>query len=204
MTAAAFLSIALIHLLAAISPGPSFVMTVRTAASEGLRTGLAVALGLGAGAMVWALAALFGLHLVFELAPALLLTFKLAGAGFLLWIAFQTWRHAREPLPAPETGATARGLGGGFRLGLLTQLANPKPAVFFGAVFVGLVPPASSPAALALLLLVLFLDETLWYALVARVFSLERARAAYGRAKASVDRVFGGLIALFGLKIAIG
>ncbi len=65
-------------------------------------------------------------------------------------------------------------------------------------------PPGSSHAALALLLLVIAIDETLWYALVARVFSLERARAAYGRAKASVDRVFGGLIAAFGLKIALG
>jgi threonine/homoserine/homoserine lactone efflux protein len=204
VTAAAFLSIALIHLMAAISPGPSFVMTVRTAASDGLRTALGVAAGLGVGAVIWALAALFGLHLLFQLAPALLLAFKLAGAAFLLWIALQTWRHAREPLPAPGVAATARGALGGFRLGLLTQLSNPKPAVFFGAVFVGLVPPGSSAAALALLLLVLFVDETLWYALVARVFSLDRARAAYGRAKTAVDRVFGGLIAAFGLKIAIG
>ncbi len=204
MTAAAFLSIALLHLMAAISPGPSFVMAVRTAASEGLVAALGVAIGLGLGAVVWALAALFGLHLLFELAPTLLLAFKLAGAGFLLWIAFQTWRHAREPLPVAADGAPARSLAGGLRLGLLTQLANPKPAVFFGAVFVGLVPPGSSPAALALLLLVILLDETLWYALVARVFSLDRARAAYGRAKRSVDRVFGGLIAAFGLKIAIG
>jgi threonine/homoserine/homoserine lactone efflux protein len=179
-------------------------MTVRTAVSDGLATGLGVAAGLGLGAVVWALAALFGLHLLFQLAPALLLGFKLAGAAFLLWIAFQTWRHAREPLPAPGVAATARGTLGGIRLGLLTQLANPKPAVFFGAVFVGLVPPGSTAPALALLLLVILVDETLWYSLVARVFSLDRARLAYGRAKAAVDRVFGGLIALFGLKIALG
>ncbi|MFO1210935.1 MAG: LysE family translocator [Amaricoccus sp.] len=204
MTAAAFLSIVLIHLMAAISPGPSFVMTVRTSASDGLRTGLGVAIGLGAGAVVWALAALFGLHLLFQLAPTLLLAFKLAGAAFLLWIALNTWRHAREPLPAAGPDTAARGFAAGLRLGLFTQLANPKPAVFFGAVFVGLVPPGSSPAALALLVLVLAVDETLWYMLVARVFSLARARAAYGRAKASVDRVFGALIAAFGLKIALG
>ena len=100
MTAAVFLSIALIHLMAVISPGPSFVMAVRTDSSDGLRAALGVALGLGLGAVVWALAALFGLHLLFRLAPALLLAFKIAGAGFLFWIAIQTWRHAREPLPA--------------------------------------------------------------------------------------------------------
>jgi threonine/homoserine/homoserine lactone efflux protein len=204
VTTAAFLSIALIHLLAAISPGPSFVMAVRVAASDGLRAAVGVAIGLGIGALIWALAALFGLHLVFELAPALLLAFKLAGAAFLVWIAIQTWRHARDPLPVAGTGKAARSLLGGLRLGLFTQLANPKPAIFFGAVFVGLVPPGSSPLALALLLLVILVDETLWYVLVARVFSLRHARAAYGRAKATVDRVFGGLIAAFGLKIALG
>ena len=204
MTAAAFLSIALIHLLAAVSPGPSFVMAVRTAASDGLRAALGLALGLGLGALVWALAALFGLHLLFQFAPALLVAFKIAGAGFLFWIAFRTWQHAREPLPAVSGGVDARSFGAGLRLGLFTQFANPKPAVFFGAVFVGLVPPDASNAALGLLLLVVLLDETLWYALVARFFSLPRARAAYGRAKTAVDRLFGGLIAAFGIKIAVG
>ena len=204
MTTAAFLSIALIHLLAAISPGPSFVMAVRVAASDGLRAAVGVAVGLGIGAVIWALAALFGLHLVFELAPALLLAFKLAGAAFLVWIAIQTWRHARDPLPVAGTGKAARSLHGGFRLGLLTQLSNPKPAIFFGAVFVGLVPPGSSPLALAALRLVVRVVEPLWFARVAWVFSRGHARAAYGRAKATVDRVFGGLIAAFGLKIALG
>ena len=71
VTAAAFLSIALIHLMAAISPGPAFVMTVRTAASDGFRAGARLAVGLGLGGAIWALAALFGLALLFELAPAL-------------------------------------------------------------------------------------------------------------------------------------
>ncbi len=106
MTAAAFLSIALIHLMAAISPGPSFVMTIRTAASDGLRAALGVALGLGLGAVVWALAALFGLHLIFQLAPALLLAFKLAGAAFLVWIAWQDL--AARPRPAAGRRPRAR------------------------------------------------------------------------------------------------
>ena len=169
-----------------------------------MRAALGLAVGLGLGAVIWAVAALFGLHLLFEVAPTLLTAFKVAGALFLLWIAVQTWRHAREPLPVVAEGAAPRGLGGGFRLGLLTQLANPKPAVFFGAVFVGLVPPGTGPWTLAALLAVIFVDETIWYALVARVFSLGRARAAYGRAKAWVDRAFGALIAGFAARIAAG
>jgi threonine/homoserine/homoserine lactone efflux protein len=202
VTAAAFVSIALIHLLAAISPGPSFAVAVRTAAAEGFRPAAAFALGLGLGAVTWALAALCGLALLFEVAPLALTALKVAGGLFLVWIAVATWRHADVPLAEAAPGALPRSLASGVRFGLVTQLANPKPAVFFGAVFVGLVPPGTPWPTLALLLAVILLDETLWYLVVARVFSLARARAAYTAAKGWVDRAFGGLIAAFGLRVA--
>lgn len=203
MTPAAFIGIALIHLAAAISPGPSFVVAVRTAAAEGLRPAVGLAIGLGLAAAIWALAALLGLAVLFEVAPALLTALKIVGGAVLLWIAYKTWRHARDPLPTAAEGeiATPRSFLSAIRLGMATQFANPKPAVFFGAVFIGLVPPETPVWVLAALLTVICVQETLWYVLVARVFSLARSRAAYGRFKATVDRTFGGLIALLGAKI---
>ncbi len=201
MSVWAFLFVATAHLAAAISPGPSFVVSVRIAAAEGFRAAAGLAAGFGLGAVIWAGAALTGLAVLFELAPWLFAALKVAGGVFLIWIALRTWRHAADPMPDPEA-TIPQGFGSAIRLGLLTQLANPKPAVFFGAVFVGLVPADASRASLLLLLAVIFVDETLWYVLVARVFSLRRARAAYVRAKAWVDRAFGALIAAFGVKIA--
>ena len=204
MTLAAFIGIALIHLAAAISPGPSFVVSVRTAAAEGLKPAIGLALGLGLGALLLALLALLGLAVLFEIAPTLLIVFKIVGAAFLGYIAWQTWRHAREPLPdTHDISAAPRSLISALRLGLVTQLANPKPILFFGAVFVGLVPPDTPIFVLAALLAVIFVQETLWYVLVARLFSLERARIAYGRFKAHIDRLFGGLIAALAAKIAL-
>jgi threonine efflux protein len=204
VTFATFVSILLLHLMGAISPGPAFVMTVRTAAVEGFRPAFFAALGLGTGAVCWALAALLGLNLLFQVAPSALLAFKLAGAAFLLWLGWQTFRHADAPLPhvdidgpAPRTDRSA------FRLGLFTQLANPKVAVFFGAIFVGMVPHDAPVWAMAAILALILVDEMLWYAFVARVFSLAHVRAAYGRAKRWVDRAFGVLIAVFGIRIAV-
>jgi threonine/homoserine/homoserine lactone efflux protein len=88
------------------------------------------------------------------------------------------------------------------RLGIWTQLANPKPAVFFGAVFVGTVPTDATPLALALLLDCIFLGEFLWNTSVARLFSLDRTRKIYIGLKHLIDRVFGGLLAALGVKIA--
>jgi threonine/homoserine/homoserine lactone efflux protein len=204
MTVAAFISIVLLHLMGAISPGPAFMMTVRTAAAEGFRPAAFAALGLGAGAVCWALAALVGLNLLFELAPATLFGFKLLGAAFLLWIAWQTIRHADAPLPQIDSeGRAPRAAPSAFRLGLFTQLANPKVAVFFGSIFLGMVPDGTPIWEMGAILAVILLDEFLWYSLVGRVFSLPRVRSGYAHAKRWVDRAFGVAIAAFGLRIAV-
>lgn len=203
MTTSAFISVVLIHLLAAISPGPSFVVSVRTAASEGFHVATALALGFGLGAVIWASAAMAGLALLFEIVPQLFTGLKVIGGMVLIYIAVMMWRHAATPLPQASLNAAPRSAASAIRFGLLTFMVNPKPAVFFGAVFVGLIPSETSLATHAALLLAIFLNETLWYVVVARVFSLPRARAAYIGLKSSVDRTFGALIAIFGLKIAL-
>ncbi len=143
-----------------------------------------------------------GLAVLLELLPPLFLGLKLVGAAFLLFIAFMMWRHARDPLTV-GAAAEPRSASAAIRFGLLTFLTNPKPAVFFGAIFVGLVPPDTPLGVRVLLLAVIFVDETLWYVLVARLFSVPRARVAYISLKAWIDRAFGTLIAAFGLKIAL-
>ncbi|SNR58000.1 LysE family translocator [Puniceibacterium sediminis] len=202
MTLAAFLTVVLIHLAAAMSPGPSFVVAARTAASEGFGTATALAFGFGLGAALWATAAMAGLALLFQLFPALFAALKIVGGAFLVWIAFQMWRHAGDPLQ-DRRDLAPRSTFSAVRLGFLTFATNPKTAVFFGAVFVGLVPADTPLAARAALLAAIFVNETLWYIVVARLFSLPKARATYIRAKAWIDRSFGLLIAGFGLNIAL-
>jgi threonine/homoserine/homoserine lactone efflux protein len=204
MTPTLFLTVIALHVMAAISPGPSFVVSVRVAVSEGFRPALGVAFGFGLGASIWAGAALAGLAALFAVAPLALSVLKWLGAAFLLWLAVQMWRHAREPIATPELGAMPRGILSAIRLGLTTQLANPKAAVFFGAVFAGLVPPDTPLPVLGALLAAILVNETLWYAVVARLFSAARARAVYARIKTGIDRAFGGLLAALAAKIAIG
>jgi threonine/homoserine/homoserine lactone efflux protein len=202
MTLAAFLAFAGLSLFAAISPGPAVLMAARTGLLEGFRTGVFLAMGIGAGAVFWASAALFGLGVIFAAAPALLWALKIAGAVYLLYLGWGMWRHAREPLDMTQTRALPRTPVSAFRLGLLTQLANPKPAVMFAAIFLGTVPPATPLWVLGSLLVVVFLNETLWNTAVARVFAMERTRARYISLKTLIDRTFGAALAVLGVKIA--
>ncbi|WP_299815908.1 LysE family transporter [uncultured Jannaschia sp.] len=203
MSPLAFLGVAAIHLAAAISPGQAFVLAVRTAAAEGYRPALGLALGFGIGAFVWAAAALLGLSLLFETLPVLFTAMKVAGGLFLVYLALRMWLHAPDPLPAIDPAAAPRGLGSAIRLGLLAMLANPKPAIFFGAVFVGLVPATALVWEKAVILLNILWVEAAWYVVVARVFSLPRARAAYGRLKTVLDRGLGLALGALGLRFAI-
>lgn len=204
MTTSAFLAAWLLHLIAAASPGPTILMSARIGVTEGMRTGLLFAFGCAIGALFWALAAMFGLSLLFQIAPSVLWGFKLAGGLFLVWLALQMWQHAAEPLASPQTNKAPRGALSALRFGIATQLANPKPAVFFGAVFVGTVPKDATPLSLGLLLGAIFLNEAICTAGVARLFSFERSRRRYARIKGTIDRVFGGLLGLLGVKVALG
>jgi threonine/homoserine/homoserine lactone efflux protein len=177
-------------------------MSARTGVTEGLRTGFFLAMGIGLGGVIWAMAALFGLNLVFEVAPALLWALKIIGGLYLIYMAWGMWKSADQPLDMGETGRLPRRAASAFRLGLVTQLANPKPAVLFSAIFVGTVPPGTAVWVYAALLVVVFLNETIWNTIVARIFSFDRSKAVYISLKTLIDRCFGGMLALLGVKIA--
>ncbi len=202
MTLAAFLAVALLLVMGAISPGPAVLMAARTGVTEGMRTGFFLALGIGLGAVFWCVTALAGLAALFAWAPSLLWAFKIAGGLYLVWMAIGMWRHAATPLPT-DTGAPPRTPFSALRLGLWTQLSNPKPAVLLTSIFLGTVPPGTPLWTLALLLAVCFVAETLWNTLVARIFSLDATRRTYLGAKTLIDRSFGGLLGLLGIKVAL-
>jgi threonine/homoserine/homoserine lactone efflux protein len=202
MTLAAFLAFAGLTLLGAVSPGPAVLMSARTGLTEGFRTGAMLAVGIGAGAVFWASAAMFGLNLLFEYAPGLLRAMKVIGGTYLVWMGWHLWQAAPQPLVTADARSVPRSGVSAFRLGLVTQLANPKPAVLLSAIFLGTVPPETPFWVYIALLIVLFLNETVWNTIVARIFSLDRTRDVYISLKTIIDRTFGGMLALLGVKIA--
>jgi threonine/homoserine/homoserine lactone efflux protein len=202
MTLAAFLAFAFLTLLGAISPGPAVLMSARTGLNEGFRTGSYLAVGIGLGAVFWAICAMSGLGVIFAWAPSLLIALKLGGGAFLIWVGYTLWRDAAKPFETADARPTPRSPLSALRLGIVTQLTNPKPVVLLSAIFLGTVPPETPIWQRVALLIVLFTFETSWNILVARIFSLDRTRAAYISLKSVIDRAFGGMLILLGVKIA--
>ncbi len=193
------ISIGLVQMLAVISPGPSFLITARTAVAGSRGDGVKVALGLGAGTVIWSSAALLGLNVVFHAIPILFLGMKILGALFLLWIAFQIFRHAAEPIKLDEAGAEA--VSNPFMKGFLTQLSNPKVAVFFGSIFIAMLPGDVPLWMIVALIALVTFNEIWWYALVALFFGAGPVRRSYIRAKAWIDRATGLFLGVLGLRL---
>ncbi|MDH6170130.1 threonine/homoserine/homoserine lactone efflux protein [Variovorax boronicumulans] len=190
--------------LGAMSPGPSFVMVARTAVAS-RSDGLAAALGMGAGGIVFAIAALAGLQAAFLAVPGLYLAIKGFGGAYLIYLGFRIWRGARQPLAmAQDTDASPRPQGRGgrtFLLGLATQVSNPKTAVVYASIFAAFLP-REVPLVLALAVpVVIFCIETGWYTVVALALSSAAPRSAYLRYKAWIDRAAGGVMGLLGLRL---
>ncbi len=205
----ALLGLAVVHLLAVMSPGPSTVLVVQTAAVGGRRGGLVAAFAMMVGALSWAAAALFGLQALFARVEWLYAAFRLAGGLYLLHLAVQLWRHAGDPLPeiAPAAALpTANGQGFApliFGRALLLQLSNPKIMVFFGSIFLSVLPAHMPGWMNGTVLAVVAVNEFTWFAILALLFSGGPARAFYRRAKFWLDRFMGGALALLGLRLAL-
>jgi threonine/homoserine/homoserine lactone efflux protein len=157
------------------------------------------------GAIIWATAALFGLQALFARFDWLYVAFRIAGALYLLYLAVMLWLHAGDPLPEIKTGGVARLTGWqGFLRALVLQLSNPKIMVFFGSIFLSLLPQSTPAWMDATVLAVVAVNEFAWFALLALLFSGGAARAFYLRAKRWLDRAMGGVLGLLGLRLAIG
>jgi RhtB (resistance to homoserine/threonine) family protein len=193
-------TIGVVHMLAVMSPGPSFLITARTAVAHSRADGIKVAVGLGAGTIVWSAAALLGLNVLFHQFHWLFIGMKVAGALFLLWIAVQIFQHAADPVELNDEGNHASGRSALLH-GLLTQISNPKVVVFFGSIFVAMLPREIPRWMIVALIAIVAMNEIVWYSLVSLFFGSSPVRRFYLRAKRWIDRATGAFLGLLGLRL---
>lgn len=195
----ALISIGLVQIVAVISPGPSFLITARTSVAKSRSDGIKVALGLAAGTVVWSSLALLGLNAVFHALPMVFTVMKFVGALFILWIAWQIFRHAVEPVDLGGNGAGDT--YNPFLKGFTTQMSNPKAAVFFGSIFIAMLPAVIPPWLAFALIAVVTFNEIWWYTIVALFFGAGPVRRFYLRAKLWLDRATGLFLGALGLRL---
>ncbi|MBO1755165.1 LysE family translocator [Allobranchiibius sp. CTAmp26] len=187
-------------------PGPDFVAVLRTSAAHGRRAGLSVAVGVVGGMACWATCALVGLSAVIARYEHLYLAIRATGAVLLFLYGVRVLigairGHHHDPTAVDE-GQRARYVHRSYwRLGLFTNLANPKAVVFFGALFASLLPHGLSVAGRAGVLGAILAIGLGWYVVVASAASSAPVVAAYRRAGRAIDMVAGTVFAVTGIAL---
>jgi threonine efflux protein len=190
-----------LYLLLVISPGPSFLVITTTAARQSRRQAIWTGLGVSCASMIWAVMAAVGLGVVMTHMHWLHHALQLVGSIYLLWIGAKTLLLASRPLPAAGPPSSQLKAWPAFRDGLLTNLTNPKTLIFFSSAFATLFTPGLTSGIKFAAVLLVGLMSVSWHLMLATVFSAQSARSGYARAKKSIDRLTGGLMAFFGLKL---
>jgi RhtB (resistance to homoserine/threonine) family protein len=190
-----------------VIPGPDTAVVTKNVLMHGRRTALGTSLGVSAGLSVWTLAAALGLASLLRASAVAFTVLKLIGALYLVWLGVQALRASRRVDDGDAASAlaprSAMGAVGGFRQGLLSDLANPKIGIFFTSLLPQFVDPGRPVLLPFLALGAVFVAMTiLWLC----AYCLVAARAAQTlqrpRVKAAIDRFTGVVLIAIGIRLA--
>ncbi|HGM5491104.1 TPA: threonine export protein RhtC [Serratia fonticola] len=200
-----FLTVALVHIIALMSPGPDFFFVSQTAASRSRREAMMGVVGISLGVMVWAGVALLGLNLILQKMAWLHQIIMVGGGLYLCWMGWQLLRSARkqnaQTVPAEEVKVALAKPGRSFIRGLLTNLSNPKAVIYFGSVFSLFVGEDVGAGARWGLFTLITAETFIWFSLVAFIFALSAMRRGYQRMAKWIDGLAGVLFTGFGLHL---
>lgn len=200
-----FLTVALVHIVALMSPGPDFFFVSQTAVSRSRKEAMMGVLGITLGVMVWAALALLGLNLILDKMAWLHNIIMVGGGLYLCWMGYQMLRGAFKKVDSGASEPKMELAAGGrsFVKGLLTNLANPKAIIYFGSVFSLFVGEEVGAGARWGIFLLIVLETFAWFSVVASLFALPSMRRGYQRLAKWIDGVAGALFAGFGIHLIL-
>src|SRR5687768_13135504 len=141
-----------VALVLAVTPGPDMALVLRNSLRAGRRAAFRTVAGISVGLIGWGLASAFGVAAVLAASSTVFTALKIAGGVYLLYLGIQTLRGLKRN--ESLGGSATRAPGSPFRQGLVTNLLNPKLAVFFTTLLPQFISPEDPYVARALLLAV--------------------------------------------------
>jgi threonine/homoserine/homoserine lactone efflux protein len=146
------LGFALTCVIIEITPGPNMTYLAALSLTNGMRTGYAAVAGIALGLTTYGVIAALGLAALIDHSPLLYGLLRWSGVAYLLWLAWESWASEREAAPQAADGKDGQPWLA-FRRGLITNLLNPKAAVFYVAVLPEFIRVDGGPVVLQTLLL---------------------------------------------------
>ena len=193
-----------IHLLAAATPGPDFVLVSQQTLSNGKRVGLLCSLGIALGLSVHILYSSLGLAAIIASSSSALWGIKILGGGYLIYLGISSL-NARTRIA--ETGtievvverSTLKIIG----LGFLCNALNPKAPIYFVSLFTIVLSQDTPAQHLLIYGLWMMALQLAWFSLLTLLLSRPSVTQKFQRLGSWIDRIAGGAMLLLGIKVLV-
>ncbi|MCA0938151.1 LysE family translocator [Vibrio alginolyticus] len=204
------ITLASIHFIALMSPGPDFALVVQNATRHGRQTGMYIALGLSVGILLHSLFSLTGVSYLVHQHPLLYSALQLLGGSYLLYLGIGALRAVIDMIKKPQLDQPDKANNlvisnkrQAFAKGFATNILNPKALVFFVSLMSSLVPAGMSLTGKGIALVILFSLSLLWFSSLAWMLSTQRLQRRIQQAGIYIDGLCGVVFTLVGSSILL-
>ncbi|PGY05845.1 LysE family transporter [Bacillus sp. AFS031507] len=201
-----YIEVFLVGVLAALSPGPDFVVVMKNSLGIGRKYGIATALGIASALIVHITYTILGFTIILEKSPVIFNVIKIIGAAYLLWLGWQGIRSKAQSESLQDIGIQRLLKPStilGFREGFLCNVLNPKSALFFLSVFSQFIGNNTPNWLRWIYGGEIILAVGLWFILLAILISNNYFKKMYQQYMHWFDRGLGIILIIFSVTIGI-
>lgn len=203
MSFTAWISLATICILGAMSPGPSLAVVLKNTLVGGRAEGVKTALGHGFGVGLYALMTALGLSIALTKVPWVFGVVQFAGALFLSYLGVKAFLGNRGIAALRQTASDTSPVVHGLRSGFFIAFLNPKIALFFIALFSQFVSSGAPLTEKLIMALTAAGIDTLWYLLVVLLLSHSHILELLRQKAVFIDRCFGILLLFLAARVFV-
>lgn len=196
------LSVASIWSIAVITPGPNFFITAQTAVKDSRLAGMFIVLGTCTGTIIWSIAGYFGIASLFIVVPWIYTTLKIVGGIYIIYLGITVLISSGNPdtdSDIPQERFRTHYLY--WRKGLMTNLSNPKTAMFITSLFASVLPKEPTLFMGIVIVALMVGISLLWYSFVVLLFSSRKFSGFYHQMQGWIEGLAGIIFVAFGAKL---
>ncbi len=199
------LTIAVVHLLAVMTPGPDFAMVTRNSLIYSRKIGIYTSLGIALGISIHVAYSLFGIGFIISQSIVLFNFIKYVGAAYLLYIGYKSLKakpvKEKVDTTVPETKSIS--IRSAIWTGFLTNVLNPKATLFFLALFTQVIDPLTPKSAQLIYGFEMMAITFVWFSLVSILFSNRLVKSKITKVQHRIEQVTGAVLIALGIKVAL-
>jgi len=197
-------TVSLLNLLAVISPGPDFVITVRNSLCYSRRAGIFTSLGISTALCIHLFYCAAGIGYIISTSFVLFSILKVLGAGYLIYLGVSSFmaKGSRIDLAEERTGTDLTRLKA-FRLGFLTNVLNPKATLFLLSLFTLVIGNFTPVYIILTISAIIILTAFIWFTIVSIFLAQQNVRRVFLKYERAINRTLGGFLVFLGVKIIL-